>query len=342
MKIGVDNINANNLFKDSEVATEVNSSEFNALLSTLLIQLESNQIDLESVVSEDGVINLEQLDLNPELSQNIALTDTSQLLVSIEQLKSLVGEFDSIEYTKQEISDKSGIANLIEGLIEDENFVEEIPEIRNVFELQINQFNQEVKIPQEVISDTEDVVAAELNSLGSLQPFAESIGFESIVPKGTSQLLSSQVSVNQHNIVNAIKSKLNSSADNTLHKLTVRLHPEELGRINIELNLKDGIVSGVIRLNEEQAKVIFAENLEVIKNELQSQGIKVESLDINLSNDNSNSNMHREDTFKQFREQSGNRFATKNDKKLNGGVNTIDRKRINNLYREEGRVNILI
>jgi flagellar hook-length control protein FliK len=118
------------------------------------------------------------------------------------------------------------------------------------------------------------------------------------------------------------------------------LHPEDLGRVNIELNMKDGIISGVVRLNEDQAKAVFAENLEAIKVELQSQGIKIDSLDINLSNDNSNTSMFKEDSFNQFKENREQRNF--GNSKQDSRIEAVTRKRVNNVYREEGRVNILI
>lgn len=412
MKIGVDlNISVENLLKDSGLTQDVNASEFDALLSSLITKLENGEINLEDLLSGDQPLEesietllggelvtadqlvLREIQLNPqvlneaieqkietlvqnidnELSSNVATkvplqsqiqeelnplneaillneevvtnvesllaTDNKvptdeNMLVKLDKLRALLSANDTVEYQKVEVLPKVNEEIILQEVVEEEIETGTLPEISNVFELQLNQFQRDLRVDSQATSD----VAVISNSLQAQLPLEN---IQSNVISATTQLTASDVQFNQFNIVNAIKSQLQTSTSEGLHKLTVRLHPEELGRINIELNMKDGIVSGVIRINEDQAKAVFTENLEVIKNELQSQGIKVESLDINLSNDNSNSSAFRDDSFRNFRENREQRnFRNQNNQ--DDKIEAVTRKRVNNIYREEGRVNMLI
>jgi len=412
MKIGVDlNISVENLLKDSGLTQEVNASEFDALLSSLITKLENGEISLEDLLSGEKPLDesvelllggelatadqlvLREIQLNPqvlneaidqkletlvqkidnELSSDVttqtplidqtqaelnplngtiqfneeAITNVESLLVTddkvptddnmlvkLDKLRALLSANDTVEYQKVDVLPKVNEEIILQDSIEEEIETGTLPEISNVFELQINQFQRDLRVD----STTSSEVATISNGLQAQLPLQD---IQSNVVSSTTQLTTSDIQFNQYNIVNAIKSQLQTSTSEGLHKLTVRLHPEELGRINIELNMKDGIVSGVIRVNEDQAKAVFTENLEVIKNELQSQGIKVESLDINLSNDNSNSNAFRDDSFRNFRENRDQRnFGNQNNQ--DEKIEAVTRKRVNNIYREEGRVNMLI
>jgi flagellar hook-length control protein FliK len=297
-------------------------------IKEVLTELQSN---LKSLGIENPVINdkISAIDSQLELaavSPDLIKTVDENLTVNISELKALITEEDKIEYqiieSTEVVSNETlqVIGNLNAQVVEQPNVtplrlrkndIDSIENVKNIYDLQIAQYSQGSK----------------------------DIGFTPGLV-GQTQLTSSDIQVNQLNIINAIKSKLESTTNNELHKLSVRLHPEELGRVNIELNMKDGIISGVVRLNEDQAKAVFAENLEAIKVELQSQGIKIDSLDINLSNDNSNTSMFKEDSFNQFKENREQRNF--GNSKQDSRIEAVTRKRVNNVYREEGRVNILI
>ena len=63
-------------------------------------------------------------------------------------------------------------------------------------------------------------------------------------------------------------------------QLTVQLSPEDLGKLSVSLQLQGKEVSGLIRAESPEAARIIHENLDVIKNALENQGLKVDKLDV--------------------------------------------------------------
>jgi flagellar hook-length control protein FliK len=64
---------------------------------------------------------------------------------------------------------------------------------------------------------------------------------------------------------------------------SVRLHPRELGSVNINLGLRDGIVHGKFLVNTQEAKDLLVNNLELIKQQLSEAGISVGEFQVNVN-----------------------------------------------------------
>ena len=63
-------------------------------------------------------------------------------------------------------------------------------------------------------------------------------------------------------------------------QLTVQLSPEDLGKLSVSLQLQGKEVSAMIRAESPEAARIINENIDVIKNALENQGLKVDKLDV--------------------------------------------------------------
>ncbi|WP_207260629.1 flagellar hook-length control protein FliK [Desulfovibrio sp. Huiquan2017] len=78
---------------------------------------------------------------------------------------------------------------------------------------------------------------------------------------------------------------------NGAKQLTLQLTPENLGKLSIVLSVHGKEVSATIRTENSDAHKIITENLHIIKNSLESQGLKVDKLDVQAGlADNQNSN----------------------------------------------------
>lgn len=67
---------------------------------------------------------------------------------------------------------------------------------------------------------------------------------------------------------------------NGTKQLTVQLTPENLGKLNIMLQVNGKEVNAVIRAESADAAKIIAENIDQIKSSLENQGLKVEKLEV--------------------------------------------------------------
>ncbi|MBG0791145.1 MAG: flagellar hook-length control protein FliK [Desulfovibrionaceae bacterium] len=75
---------------------------------------------------------------------------------------------------------------------------------------------------------------------------------------------------------NAVLKTLSSGAK----QLTLQLTPENLGKLSIVLQVNGKEVGATIRAENADAAKIITENLDIIKHSLESQGLKVEKLDV--------------------------------------------------------------
>jgi flagellar hook-length control protein FliK len=64
---------------------------------------------------------------------------------------------------------------------------------------------------------------------------------------------------------------------------SLRLHPRELGSVNINLGLHDGVVHGKFLVNTQEARDLLLSNLELIKQQLQDAGISVGEFQVNVN-----------------------------------------------------------
>ncbi len=106
--------------------------------------------------------------------------------------------------------------------------------------------------------------------------------------------------LNSNDIMNQINSKLNELQNSGNSKVSIVLKPENLGRVSLEImNSKDGIVAKMTTDNQ-QVKELFDKNVEALKSNLSSQGVNVNNIKVECSQESSNNAMNFErDQFNQ-------------------------------------------
>ena len=66
--------------------------------------------------------------------------------------------------------------------------------------------------------------------------------------------------------------------------MEIQLNPESLGRINLSVVAKDGIMTAHFTAQNELAKEAIESQMQVLKDNLNNQGLKVESIEVTVSN----------------------------------------------------------
>lgn len=82
--------------------------------------------------------------------------------------------------------------------------------------------------------------------------------------------------------------------------LTVKLQPEELGKMKIQLEMVEGVVKGMIVVENESAKQALQNHLQDMKNQIKDQDIALESLEVNVNSEafsESNQSSDEENAF---------------------------------------------
>ena len=77
-----------------------------------------------------------------------------------------------------------------------------------------------------------------------------------------------------------VETALLKNLGNNTKQLTLQLTPENLGKLSIVLQVHGKEVNAVIRAENPEAAKIIASNIDIIKNALESEGLKVEKLEV--------------------------------------------------------------
>lgn len=111
--------------------------------------------------------------------------------------------------------------------------------------------------------------------------------------------------LNQSDIMSQVSSKFEQLQQSGNNKVSIVLQPESLGKVSVEImNSKDGIVAKMTT-DSQQVKELFDKNVEALKSNLSSQGVNVNNIKVECSQESSNNamNFEREQFNQSFENQ---------------------------------------
>lgn len=86
------------------------------------------------------------------------------------------------------------------------------------------------------------------------------------------------------NITNQIVDQIKIMIKPEQTSMEIQLNPESLGKINLSVIAKDGIMTAHFTAQNELAKEAIESQMQVLKDNLNNQGLKVESIEVTVSN----------------------------------------------------------
>ncbi len=96
---------------------------------------------------------------------------------------------------------------------------------------------------------------------------------------------SEKLPVNSNYLLDQISGKINAALKNGENRVSMQLHPPELGKINIELSMKDNQLRAVVIAETVQVKQVLESNIEQLRNTLEVQNIEVEKFSVHVGQD---------------------------------------------------------
>lgn len=120
--------------------------------------------------------------------------------------------------------------------------------------------------------------------------------------KGTSTFTRT-TTLNQTDIMNQVNAKFEELQKSGNNKVSIILQPENLGRVSVEImNSKDGIVAKMTT-DSQQVKELFDKNVEALKSNLSSQGVNVNNIKVECTQESANHGMEQEQFNQSFDQQ---------------------------------------
>lgn len=97
--------------------------------------------------------------------------------------------------------------------------------------------------------------------------------------------------LNQSDILSQVNAKFDELQKNGSSKVSIVLKPENLGKVSLEImNTKEGIVAKMTT-DSQQVKELFDKNVEALKSSLGSQGVNVNNIKVECTQESSNNMM---------------------------------------------------
>ncbi|SPD72697.1 hypothetical protein PITCH_A1500011 [uncultured Desulfobacterium sp.] len=135
----------------------------------------------------------------------------------------------------------------------------------------------------------------------------------------------------QSNILSQIISRASSGLRNGLTSIEIRLKPESLGTLRMNISAENNQVSIKIVTEGQLVKEIIESNINLLKSEIQSHGLEVSKVEIVTDHDSGNNqSSHGKMKFSQFiagkeniQQQGGNESEDSNpdERDIDGGIN---------------------
>ncbi|MBS4760774.1 MAG: flagellar hook-length control protein FliK [Clostridium sp.] len=269
--------------------------------SRIILNLDENTADSNTQTQETAVT---PADTEPEKTPVIKVTDDVAASTKENTTANFVENKDFTTSAKQKaVSQMTGVENT-------DTVVTQTNTQQNTgSESSLNNQNAEEQIIKMNIDDASQPV-------NSSEAFVNR--FDSTFSNTASKLSAGNQTqmLNSNDIMNQINSKLDELQNSGNSKVSIVLKPENLGRVSLEImNSKDGIVAKMTTDNQ-QVKELFDKNVEALKSNLSSQGVNVNNIKVECSQESSNNAMNFErDQFNQqntSHHQNGNGKQTAN------------------------------
>ena len=125
--------------------------------------------------------------------------------------------------------------------------------------------------------------------------------------------------VNETDILDQIINQIKFTSDDAVKSMEIQLTPETLGKVNVLVSVREGVVTAQLNVQNEQVKKALENQMITLKENFENQGVKVESVEITVQTNAFENNQN----FNNQNEQKNN--TSKNRAKLNlNGLNFDD------------------
>lgn len=298
----------------------------------LLEQLGITPMDL--IVDVTGAQQLQATgntsNINALILEMHGVEDSSAMLVSDELTSDWTQITQGISEILEQVSEVPQNSQDMQSFLQ--NLTDVIKESKNVPEEYEGKENSESDmVVTSVVSDQNTAVTVEVsNESGQSDAFAQDsqTGFqpaaeaENSLPAfvdrltqafepGTENAEIRQVSMQE--IVDQVVNHIRIRVLPQTTSMELQLNPESLGRVHLSVSSNQGVATATLTVQNEMAKEALESQLVVLRENLESQGLKVESVEVNVSNfgfkNQEDSNNHNFDqkkgSAKRFRVDAG-------------------------------------
>ncbi len=289
----LDKIKENFGLSDEELAEAMEM--LGLTLTDLLVPNNITKLIVEATGNQDAMSIVTDSDLS------VALMDTMSFLD--EQLAEVSGELDiPVEDLKGLINDVALSGNLEEyvaseeGDVQSQDYIDEdgrpVVSQKDSSEHETMQdvvarkltVNKEAGAPDDSLKNSNDNLKhSEESSKTDHEPHAS---FEHVTGQISSTFETAFEAVDSHinpvDVVNQVVNSIKLNNFSELKSIEIQLNPQNLGKVNLMVSVREGVVTAQISTENEQVKRALEGQLSTLRENIEQQGIKVEAVEITV------------------------------------------------------------
>lgn len=211
---------------------------------------------------------------------NIPL-DTIENVVKTDDFLSLLNQSVSDEDTSLMNEDKIAVKNLKEEVSDETETTSDISAKENEIAFSVER-NEE--------SDTSNETAD--NGKKDSEKKSDVNGVEQFLDHVTASVTKTETDFNGQlstvttvrDIANQIVEEIKVVINPSQTSMELQLNPEHLGKVNLTLTSKEGVMTAQFTTQTQAAKEAIESQMQVLKQNLENQGVKVEAIEVNVTN----------------------------------------------------------
>lgn len=134
--------------------------------------------------------------------------------------------------------------------------------------------NGESKGQQSMDANSEGEVKADVNTLGeTVSQISQS--FEAVLNADVE-------GVSQVDVVRQVVDSIKLNNTRMMQSIEIQLNPENLGKVNVMVSVREGVITAQIATENEQVKRAIESQMNTLKETFEAQGIKVEAVEVTV------------------------------------------------------------
>lgn len=138
---------------------------------------------------------------------------------------------------------------------------------------------------------------------------------------------SSSSQINPADVVRQVVDSIRLTATQGLQSMEIQLTPENLGKVNILVSVREGVVTAQLNVQNEQVKKALENQLLTLKENFENQGIKVETVEITVHTNAFESNQNFSEQKEQSHKAGGTRKINLDDLNFDEEENSEEQER---------------
>ena len=228
---------------------------------------------IEKFTENTKKINQSKINLKQNFSKNKEIkteTNVKDIFLKQTETKNELSNKKNINKKKQEIDEK-----LIETKSKNEN-----KSINTNKELQVE--TKTIKPQKTNHNIKENKIEITINDLTNNKEVNLDLKEFKVHKISNMQEIIENYSVIKDKIVNSLENSIKFLINNNENKVSIKLHPPELGKIHIELVVKDNNVEAKINTENHHVREVILSNLEQLKSNLNNSGFQISKFNVEV------------------------------------------------------------